>query len=89
MRLAADLVTTLFHFIFVPMPIGLALFVAIGQTQHYRTGNEVWGANDPLLGQVHLISIAIGVVTRAESRPPGSRASDASLHATTAPSVRP
>ena len=30
-------VTTLVHFIFVPMSIGLALFVALCQTLHYRT----------------------------------------------------
>ena len=35
-------VTTLFHFIFVPMSKGLAAFVALCQTMHYRTGNEVY-----------------------------------------------
>jgi cytochrome d ubiquinol oxidase subunit I len=34
-------VTTLFHF-FVPMSIGLALLVAVCQTLHYRTGNDVY-----------------------------------------------
>src|SRR5579875_2617320 len=56
-------VTTLFHFIFVPMSIGLALFVAICQTQHYRTGDEVWMRMTRFWGKFMLISMAIGVVT--------------------------
>jgi len=56
-------VTTLFHFIFVPMSIGLALFVAICQTQHYRTGNELWMRMTRFWGKFLLISMAIGVVT--------------------------
>ncbi|HLI31689.1 MAG TPA: cytochrome ubiquinol oxidase subunit I [Solirubrobacteraceae bacterium] len=56
-------VTTLFHFIFVPMSIGLALWVAICQTLHYRTGNEVYARMTRFWGRFMLISIAIGVVT--------------------------
>jgi cytochrome d ubiquinol oxidase subunit I len=56
-------VTTLFHFIFVPMSIGLALFVAICQTQHYRTGREVHLRMTRFWGKFLLISMAIGVVT--------------------------
>jgi len=33
-------ITALFHFIFVPMSIGLALFVAVCQTLHYRSGRR-------------------------------------------------
>ena len=32
--------TTIFHYLFVPMSIGLALIIAIMQTIYYRTGNE-------------------------------------------------
>jgi cytochrome bd ubiquinol oxidase subunit I len=35
-------ITTLFHFTFVPMSIGLAAFVALSHTLHYRSGNEVY-----------------------------------------------
>jgi cytochrome bd ubiquinol oxidase subunit I len=35
-------VTTLFHFIFVPMSIGLAAWVALCQTRYYRSGNEAY-----------------------------------------------
>ena len=33
-------ITTLFHFLFVPLTIGMAFFVAVCQTLHYRTGRE-------------------------------------------------
>jgi cytochrome bd ubiquinol oxidase subunit I len=56
-------ITTLFHFIFVPMSIGLALFVAVCQTLHYRTGNDVYLRMTRFWGKFLLISMAIGVVT--------------------------
>ena len=56
-------VTTLFHFIFVPMSIGLAVFVAICQTRYYRSGNEVYLRMTKFWGKFLLISMAIGVVT--------------------------
>jgi len=34
--------TTLFHFIFVPMSIGLAAWVAVCQTLYHRPGREVY-----------------------------------------------
>lgn len=56
-------VTTLFHFIFVPMSIGLALFVAICQTRYQRSGDEVYLRMTRFWGKFLLISMAIGVVT--------------------------
>ncbi|HEY5187780.1 MAG TPA: cytochrome ubiquinol oxidase subunit I [Solirubrobacteraceae bacterium] len=56
-------VTTLFHFIFVPMSIGLAFFVAVCQTMHYRTGRDVYLRMTRFWGKFMLISMAIGVVT--------------------------
>jgi cytochrome bd ubiquinol oxidase subunit I len=56
-------VTTLFHFIFVPMSIGLAAWVALCQTLHYRTGREVYLRMTRFWGKFLLISVAIGVVT--------------------------
>jgi len=35
-------ITTLYHFIFVPLTIGLAFFTAVYQTRWYRTGDEKW-----------------------------------------------
>jgi cytochrome d ubiquinol oxidase subunit I len=56
-------VTTLFHFIFVPMSIGLAGWVALCQTLYYRSGNEVYLRMTRFWGKFMLISLAIGVVT--------------------------
>ena len=33
-------ITTVYHFIFVPLTIGLAFFTAWFQTRWYRTGDE-------------------------------------------------
>jgi cytochrome d ubiquinol oxidase subunit I len=57
------MITTLFHFIFVPMSIGLALWVAICQTRWHRSGDEVWLRATRFWGKFLLISMAIGVVT--------------------------
>jgi cytochrome d ubiquinol oxidase subunit I len=56
-------ITTLFHFIFVPMTIGMAFIVAVCQTLHYRTGNEVYMRMVRFWAKFMLISLAIGVVT--------------------------
>ncbi|HSZ68886.1 MAG TPA: cytochrome ubiquinol oxidase subunit I [Solirubrobacteraceae bacterium] len=56
-------VTTVFHFIFVPMSIGLAVWVAYCQTRWYRTGDELYLRMTRFWGKFMLISIAIGVVT--------------------------
>jgi len=53
-------VTTLFHFIFVPMSIGLAGWVALCQTLYYRTGNEVYLRMTRFWAKFFLISMAIG-----------------------------
>jgi cytochrome bd ubiquinol oxidase subunit I len=56
-------ITTLFHFVFVPMSIGLALFVAMCQTRYYRSGDETYLRMTKFWGKFLLISMAIGVVT--------------------------
>jgi cytochrome d ubiquinol oxidase subunit I len=56
-------ITTLFHFIFVPMSIGLAGWVALCQTLFYRTGKDVYLRMTKFWGKFFLISMAIGVVT--------------------------
>lgn len=56
-------IVTLFHFIFVPLSIGLAFFVAVLQTAHHRTGKDVYGRMTRFWGKLMLISFAVGVVT--------------------------
>ncbi|HWK30354.1 MAG TPA: cytochrome ubiquinol oxidase subunit I [Solirubrobacter sp.] len=56
-------ITTVFHFIFVPVTIGMAVFVAVCQTLHHRTGNPVYERLTFFWGKLLLISFAVGVVT--------------------------
>ena len=55
--------TTIFHFFFVPVSIGLAFYIAICQTLHYRTGKEIYARQVTFFGKLFLISFAVGVVT--------------------------
>ena len=55
--------TTLFHFIFVPLTLGLAPLLAIMQTRWHRTGDEKWRRLTRFFGTLFLINFAIGVAT--------------------------
>jgi cytochrome d ubiquinol oxidase subunit I len=55
--------TTLYHFLFVPLTIGLSLLVAILQTAWVRTGKVKYLRLTKLYGKVFLINFAMGVVT--------------------------
>ena len=55
--------TTLYHFIFVPLTIGMALLVAILQTAWVRTGKIKYLKLTRLFGKIFLINFAMGVVT--------------------------
>jgi cytochrome d ubiquinol oxidase subunit I len=56
-------VTTSYHFLFVPITLGLSIAVAIMQTAYYRTGNENYKKMTKFWGKLFLINFAIGVVT--------------------------
>ena len=56
-------ITTVYHFIFVPLTIGLSMFVAYFHTRWYRTGDERWLRATKFWGKLLLISFAMGVVT--------------------------
>jgi cytochrome d ubiquinol oxidase subunit I len=56
-------VTTIYHFLFVPVSIGLALTVAVMQTAWYRTKNPKYLRMTRFWGKLMLISFAVGVVT--------------------------
>lgn len=56
-------ITTVYHFLFVPLTIGMALFVAICQTRWHRSGDERWLRATRFWGKLMLISFAMGVVT--------------------------
>jgi cytochrome bd ubiquinol oxidase subunit I len=55
--------TTIYHFLFVPLTLGLGPIVAIFQTQWHRTGKEAWLRLTHFFGTLFLINFAIGVAT--------------------------
>jgi len=55
--------TTLFHFLFVPLTLGLSIIVAIMETQYVRTGDETYLKMTKFWGKLFLINFAVGVVT--------------------------
>ena len=55
--------TIVYHWLFVPLTIGLAIFIAILETQYVRTGNEMYLKMTKFWGKLFLINFAMGVVT--------------------------
>jgi len=54
---------TLFHFLFVPLTLGLSVLVAIMETIYVRSGDEEYRRMAKFWGKLFLINFAIGVVT--------------------------
>lgn len=54
---------TFFHFLFVPLTLGLSILVAIMETMYVRTGNEEYKAMTKFWGKFFLINFVVGVVT--------------------------
>ena len=55
--------TSIYHFLFVPLTLGLAPLVAVMQTRWHRTGDEAWLRLTKFFGTLLLINFAIGVAT--------------------------
>ncbi|GII92102.1 cytochrome ubiquinol oxidase subunit I [Sinosporangium siamense] len=56
-------ITTVYHFLFVPLTIGLGIFVACLQTAWHRTGKDHYLRLTKFFGKLFLINFAMGVVT--------------------------
>jgi len=56
-------VTITYHFLFVPLTIGLALLVAVMQVLAYTRKDETWERLARFFGTLFLINFAMGVVT--------------------------
>src|SRR5689334_20875075 len=56
-------VTTVYHFFFVPITIGLSALVAVLQTAWIRTGKEEYLRATKFWGRLFLINFVMGVVT--------------------------
>ncbi len=55
--------TTIYHWLFVPLTLGMGWFVAFMQTRYYQTKDETWHKMAKFWGKLFLINFAIGVVT--------------------------
>ncbi len=56
-------ITTVYHFLFVPLTIGLSLLTAVMQTVWVRTNDNRWFKLTKFFGKLFLINFAMGVVT--------------------------
>jgi len=56
-------VATFFHFLFVPLTLGLSLLIALMETRYVRTGNEEYRRQARFWGKIFLVNFALGVVT--------------------------
>jgi cytochrome d ubiquinol oxidase subunit I len=56
-------VATYFHFLFVPLTLGLSFLVAIMETLYVRTGDDDYKRLTKFWGKLFLINFAVGVVT--------------------------
>ncbi len=56
-------ITTVYHFFFVPLTLGLSILVAIMETLYVRTGDETFKKMTKFWGKLFLINFAMGVVT--------------------------
>jgi cytochrome bd ubiquinol oxidase subunit I len=54
---------TIFHFLFVPLTLGLSIMIAIMETRYARTGDEVYLKMTRFWGKLFLINFALGIVT--------------------------
>ena len=55
--------TTVYHFFFVPLTLGLSVIVAVMQTLYVRTGQDTYKRMTKFWGKIFIINFAMGVVT--------------------------
>lgn len=56
-------ITTIFHFFFVPLTLGLSIFIALLETKYVRSGDEAFKRKAKFWGTIFIINFAMGVVT--------------------------
>ncbi len=54
---------TLFHFLFVPLTLGLSVLIAYMETRYVRTGDEIYLSMTRFWGKLFLINFTLGIVT--------------------------
>lgn len=55
--------TTMFHFLFVPLTLGLTIIIAYMETRYVKTGDETYLEMTKFWAKMFLINFAVGVVT--------------------------
>ncbi|MFC4651491.1 cytochrome ubiquinol oxidase subunit I [Lactococcus nasutitermitis] len=55
--------TTVFHFFFVPLSVGMVFMVFLMEAIYVKTNDEKWKARTKFFGSIMLLSFAVGVVT--------------------------
>jgi cytochrome d ubiquinol oxidase subunit I len=56
-------ITSVYHFFFVPLTLGLSILVALMETRYVITGDETYKRMTKFWGKLFLINFAMGVVT--------------------------
>lgn len=56
-------ITSIYHFFFVPLTLGLSVLLAVMETIYVRTGNELYKRMTKFWGKLFVINFAMGVVT--------------------------
>ncbi len=56
-------ITALYHFLFVPLTLGLSLLLAIMESAYLMTGREIWRDTTRFWGKLFGINFAMGVAT--------------------------
>ena len=54
---------TFFHFLFVPLTLGLSILIAIMETIYAKSGDEEYRRMARFWGKIFLVNFAVGVVT--------------------------
>lgn len=56
-------ITTVYHFLFVPLTLGLTILVALMETMYVRTGSDVYKKMTQFWGKLLLVNFSMGVAT--------------------------
>ena len=56
-------VATMFHFLFVPLTLGLSIITAVMETKYATTGEDIYLRMTKFWGKLFLINFAVGIVT--------------------------
>ncbi|MBU2621081.1 MAG: cytochrome ubiquinol oxidase subunit I [Proteobacteria bacterium] len=54
---------TMFHFLFVPLTLGLSIMIAIMETRYAGTGDKLYLSMTKFWGKIFLINFGLGIVT--------------------------